>query len=242
MGKVVYLKNYIKQKDGPLTDKIVVGSDIRPSQAVNLVLMNSPLQVVTNGFDENKVVNLKSNLKEFSKDPCTFLFDSKDEGSSFQQKFFKNSKKDDFLLQIENFLKTGQYRKVREDVYLMADELFTNFAKSASEDNKSMQFSVDCCEDNVVISCKDSFGTLNPKVMLENISRCYQNGVKQSIRLADNTGAGIGSYLMYSLSAGMIIAVRPGQESIVVVWMPKSVYHEDRIDMNKCLIVINEES
>ncbi|MCJ8277274.1 MAG: hypothetical protein HRT44_04985 [Bdellovibrionales bacterium] len=241
MSKVIYLKDYIKQKDGPLEDKIVVGSDIRPAQAVNLAYNNNPLQIVTGGFDEAKVVSIKNNLDRFIKDPAPYVLGVAECDMYFQQKFFKNSKKKDFLLQIENFLSARDYRKVREDIYLIADELFTNFSKSAESESKSMMFGIESCGESIIAYCKDSFGTLKPKVMLENIHRCYADGVKNSIRMSPATGAGIGSYLMYRLSCGMAMAVRPGKESMVLLWMPLKEFHEDRIEMNKSLIVIEDK-
>ena len=241
MSKIIYLKDYFKQKDGPLENKIVVGSDIRPAQAVNLAYNNRSLQVVTGGFDEQKVVKIKSQLKKFMKAPHEYIFGEDSSDKSFQQKFFKNSKKEDFLHQVSLFLKAKEFRKVREDIYLMADELFTNFAKSAGEDVKSMKFGIECCGGEVLVYCKDNFGHLKPQMMVENIYRCYENGVKNSIRHDVKGGAGIGSYLMYSLSSGMVLAVRPECESMVVMWMPLGEFHEDRVDMNKSLIIIEGE-
>ena len=61
--KVIYLKDYVKSVDGTLEDKIVVGSDIRPGQAVNLAANNAPIQVVTNGFDELRIVKIKDDVE-----------------------------------------------------------------------------------------------------------------------------------------------------------------------------------
>lgn len=241
MSKVIYLKDYIKSKDGPLENNIVVGSDIRPQQAINLAYNNSPLQIVTGGFEEAKVVSIKANLDRFVKDPGPYIHGLRETENNFQIKFFKNSKKNEFLLQIENYLQSREYRRVREDIYLIADELFTNFTKSAMVENKSMQFGMENYNDGVLVYCRDSFGSLKPKVMLQNIYNCYTNGIKQSIRSSHDTGAGIGSYLMYSLSSGMVIAVRPEKYSMVLVWMPLQEHHEDRIEMNKSLIIIEDK-
>lgn len=237
--KVVYLKDYVRGVDGSLEDKIVVGSDIRPGQAVNLAVSNSPIQVVTNGFDELRVVKIKDDIDKFLEQPGECLIEiSEDISMRFQQKFFGHSSKKDFLSQVEQFLRSSKFRRVRDDAFLIADELFTNFSKSAANNEKSMKFGIDANDETVVIYCRDYFGTLNPKVMLENMQRCFDKGVKNAIKMDEGTGAGIGSYLIYSLGVGLAITVDPGKGSLVLVWMPRNAHHEDRIEMNKSLIII----
>jgi hypothetical protein len=240
--KIVYLKDYVKHVDGPLNNKVVVGSDIRPGQAVNLALQHDPLQVVTNGFDELRIVRIKDDVDKFLEDPGGCLIEiSEDISARFQQKFFSNSKKSDFLLQVDQFLSGSKFRKVREDIHLISDEMFTNFTKSALNPTRSMKFGIDANDDTVLVYCRDHFGTLDPKVMLENMRRCFDKGIKNAIHSEDQQGAGIGSYLIYTLGVGMAITVSPGKGSLVVVWMPRNSYHEDRIEMNKSLIIIESK-
>lgn len=237
--KVIHLKDYIKGVDGSLRDKVVVGSDIRPGQAVNLAIQHKPLQVITNGFDELRVVKIKDNIDKFLDQPGECLIEiTEDISSRFQQKFFANSNKADFLLQVHQFLKSSKFRRVREDLHLISDELFTNFTKSATSPNRSMKFGIDANDDTVLVYCRDYFGTLNPLLMLENMQRCFNEGIKSAIRKEDGIGAGIGSYLIFTLGVGMAITVSPGKGSLVVVWMPRSAHHEDRVEMNKSLIII----
>jgi len=206
---------------------------------VNLAVLHDNIQVVTNGFDEYRVIRIKDDITKFFENPGECLIEVKeDEDQKFQQKFFANSKKTDFLLQVEQFLKPTEFRKVRDDIYLIADELFTNFSKSAKDPNVSMSFGIDANQDTVVIYCKDSFGTLKSKSMLENMQRCFSKGIKNAIRSNEEVGAGIGSFLIYTLGVGMAITVDPGKGSLVLVWMPKNIHHEDRIDLNKSLLII----
>ncbi len=237
--QVIYLKDYIRGVHGTLENKVVVGSDIRPGQAVNLAVANNPVQVVTNGFDEFRVVKIKDDVQKFLDNPGECLIEiTEDISMRYQQKFFGHSNKKDFLAQVEQFLKSSKYRRVRDDIFLIADELFTNFAKSAPNNQKSMKFGIDANDETVVVYCRDSFGTLNPRDMLENMQRCFDQGVKNAIRKDEGGGAGIGSYLIYTLGVGLAITVDPGKGSLVLVWMPRNVHHEDRVDMNKSLIII----
>ncbi len=237
--KVVYLKDYVKDAHGPLRDKIVVGSDIRPGDAVNMAVSNAPIQVVTNGFDELRVVKIKDDVNKFLDNPGECLIEiTEDISMRFQQKFFGHSSKKDFLAQVEQFLKSSKYRRVRDDIFLIADELFTNFTKTAPDHSKSMRFGIDANDETVVIYCRDFFGTLDPKQMLNNMQRCFDKGVKNAIKKDEGIGAGIGSYLIYTLGVGMAITVDPGKGTLVLVWMPRTAHHEDRVEMNKSLIII----
>jgi hypothetical protein len=237
--KVIYLKDYVKGTDGSLADKIVVGSDIRPGQAVNLAVNNTPIQVVTNGFDEFRVVRIKGDVNKFLDNPGECLIEiTEDISMRFQQKFFGHSSKKDFLSQVEQFLKSSKYRRVRDDIFLIADELFTNFTKTATNNTKSMRFGIDANDETVVVYCRDFFGTLEPKKMLENMQRCFDKGVKNAIKKDTNCGAGIGSFLIYTLGVGMAITVDPGKGTLVLVWLPRTAHHEDRVEMNKSLIII----
>lgn len=242
--QVIYLKDYVKSVDGSLENKIVVGSDIRPGQAINLAVQNNPIQIVTNGFDECRVIKIKDDIKTFMDDPVGSLIDvDEDNEMCFKQKFFGNSEKKDFLVLVEQFLKPSKFRKVREDIYLISDELFTNFAKSAPNSQKTMKFGIEANEDTIVVYCQDPFGTLKPSDMLNNMQRCFEKGILGAIKKDEGSGAGIGSYLIYTLGVGMAITVDPGKGSLVSVWMPRNLHHEERLELNKSLIIIeNKES
>ena len=237
--RIVYLKDYVKSAETSLEDKIVVGSDITPGQAVDLAVNNAPIQIITNGFDELRVVKIKDDIDKFIENPAECMIEvTEDISMRFQQKFFGNSNKNDFLDQVTNFLKSSKFRRVRDDIILIADELFTNFAKSATDLENSMKFGIEANDETVVVYCRDSFGTLNPKDMIDNIKRCFDRGVKSAIKQDEASGAGIGSYLIYTLGVGLAITVDPGKGSLVLMWLPRTAHHDDRIDMNKSLIII----
>ena len=57
----------------------------------------------------------------------------------------------------------------------------------------------------------------------------------------EGVGAGIGSFLMYTISEGMLLVNSKGRNAIVGVWMPLLTHHEDRIALKKDLTVIRRE-
>jgi hypothetical protein len=241
--KVVSLKDYLKKKQGgSLRGKIVVGSDIKPSQAVDLAIQHKDVNVVSSDSRTDLSLQIRENPEKFFKRPEQFIIDLDcEQRASFREHFFKSNKKHEFFERLDAFLRSAKYRRVRDDLYLVADELYTNFTRTAQRDKEEMQFMVESDRNRIMVACRDPFGTLDPNVMLKNIQSCYVKGVKKSIRIHGSGGAGIGSYLMYNVSEGMIIAVEPGVQTLVLLWMPKMSHHEDRIEMKKDLIVLRHE-
>ena len=238
-GQVIHLKDYVKEVHGSLQDKIVVEKDIAPSEAVSLAFSHSPIQVVANGFDKNRVIQMKSHINQFLDSPSASILEAPPlEDKKFELEFFGNSRKEEFLSQIKTFLEPPYYSRVREDIVLIADELFTNFSKIAKDHSRPIKFGIDMDQEKAVIYCRDYFGQLDPKVMIRNIHRCFRTGVKEAIDGGKGSGAGIGSYLIYILGEGLAITVDPGEGTLVLVWMPIRMHHEDRVEISKSLFII----
>ena len=238
-AEIVYLHQQQSRQAGSLTDKIVVGSDITPAEAVDLANDHGPIQVVSGGLDENRVVRIRENLQGFLSDPAESLIDGDhDSRVRFERVFDGKTTKTELLTDFKDFLKSNKFRRVRDDLVLIADELFTNFSKSATDNIKEMNFVVESDGESLVIFCRDFYGTLVPQKMIENMKRCYDQGVRNAIKKDESGGAGIGSYLIYTLGVGMAITVEPGKSSLVSIWMPQNMHHEDRIELNKSLIII----
>lgn len=160
-------------------------------------------------------------------------------GGSFEEKIFLfnvKTSKSAFMNEVAGYLKRNSaLRRVRDDLILCVDELFTNFQKSCINGSDiKMKIAED--ENNIILSCEDSIGTLRPQTMLENIHRCFVKGVKGAIK-KEGDGAGIGSYLMYKISVGLAIFVEEKKSTYIALWMPKMQFHEDRIELNKELFM-----
>ena len=239
--KVISLQDYRKNTQQSLRGKTVVGSDVQPEEAVDLALKHKDIHVV-NSSTQNKPSELRENREDLIISPEKYFIDVKSmHRASFKETFLSGDNKQNFLQRVESFLAGSKFRRVRDDIYLIADELYTNFSRTALDKVSPIDFAIDCDEERVLIYCKDRFGTLDPDIMLNNIKRCFDRGVKKSIRVDGQGGAGIGSYLMFTVSQGMTIAVQPGKHTLVLMWMPKMGHHEDRIEMNKDLCIIRDE-
>jgi len=77
------------------------------------------------------------------------------------------------------------------------------------------EFRYCCTADRVYISMFDSFGSLTPAVLRQNLSRTLSGGDDQ-IRTGSKAGAGVGLYMSFSSLAEWIINIRPGQSTEMI--------------------------
>lgn len=77
------------------------------------------------------------------------------------------------------------------------------------------EFRYCCTADRVYISMFDSFGSLTPAVLRQNLSRTLSGGDDQ-IRTGSKAGAGVGLYMSFSSLAEWIINIKPGHSTEMI--------------------------
>ena len=120
-------------------------------------------------------------------------------------------------------------------IMLVADELFTNVIFNSPETLKANRprtdaipltteqeasISIGINQDQIFVCCRDSFGTLDVKKFLERISQCLSDGVRDSIQLDEEGGAGIGSFLMFEFASSMVIGVQKNKQTLIGFTFP----------------------
>lgn len=154
----------------------------------------------------------------------------------------------------ESLSEIGVGSSIKADALLALDELFTNAVFNAPTmdlENTRPGFSrdqqdaampagstgrvfVSCDESRFVIGCQDPFGTLNPTKLLSRIKSCYDTGVAANIRLKEEGGgAGIGSFLVFNVSASYYLAVSENQTSLICFSMPIKMSNRMRAELPK---------
>lgn len=73
--------------------------------------------------------------------------------------------------------------------------------------------------ERIVISCRDLYGELNVKNVLERVHRCFEFGVPLTINHGKG-GAGIGCFLMFNLALAVYIGVTPGSQTMTAITFP----------------------
>lgn len=121
------------------------------------------------------------------------------------------------------------------DVILIADEMYTNAVFNApyidlktgynpgiDRGDESIttgkeypaQLMVGYTDERLVITCRDPFGTMSVPLLIERIYDCFVKGVSESMRMTGG-GAGIGSYLVFSISSSTYVGVSKGKSTVV---------------------------
>ncbi len=160
----------------------------------------------------------------------------------FEVKFSKAIEKQNILSLLEGYL--GQHIRAEsliDEIKSVADELFTNaiynapFSDQKTGDLNEMDrtdSSVKMPDGNegvifagthdkqIVIGCRDPFGSLKIDNLLDRILKCYQEGVANTMRMDGKGGAGIGSYMVYNTAASYYVGVQPGCSTTVCCSLP----------------------
>ena len=191
-------------------------------------------------------MSMTTEPEKFMIDPLAVIFDPKLDPSGLQRfghRCNSNDNKKYVLTLLDDFL--GQIkgaRTVREDALVVADELYTNGAKNSGtlyDKNNTdvrpgwVEFVAGSDGKRLVLGCIDGYGLLEISMITKRIHRCLQDGVAASINQAKGAGAGIGSYMVYSSSFSMYIAVQPGKKTIVLCTFPLGLRHKDLMLLTK---------
>ncbi|MCB0407013.1 MAG: hypothetical protein KDD34_02350 [Bdellovibrionales bacterium] len=186
--------------------------------------------------------------KEFIKYPVSTILNPLHASQKEEKKlitwniqFSKASEKSQTLHQLDEFLR--QHIKAEtliSDIKVIADELFTNAIYNAPYINtrEGSQVLIDRTDlsaqmhpgdfghifaavkdNNLVIGCKDPYGSLLLTKLLKRILKCYRNGVASMMKMGTG-GAGIGSYMVYNSSASYYVGVQKNQATVVCCSLP----------------------
>ena len=142
------------------------------------------------------------------------------------------------------------------DISAAADELITNaiynapyiqvneFKSGIRRDSKTVaidilkkpRFFLAVNDEQIFIGCCDFYGSLNAFKLVEQIQKCYMNGVASMINYSEG-GAGIGSFKVFHVSSGYYVGVAPGQMTTVCCSFSKTNSGIERQSLPKSLHV-----
>lgn len=168
----------------------------------------------------------------------------------FRFQFSKASQKNDALHGLGDYLSQNiKVESLIQDIRAIADELFTNavfnapfagsgshpsFAKDRTDLSIEMpkgfegELFAGVRDNQVVIGCRDPFGTLRVQNLLKRILLCYKQGVADSIMMEGKGGAGIGSYMVYHSTASYYVGVMRGFSTVVCCSLPTNMSSRKR--------------
>ncbi len=165
--------------------------------------------------------------KSFLRDPIGSLFlEPIKDLSVYSAKFESTEKKHQLLEDLDQFISTlAKPRGLFLPATLIADELFTNAAKNSWAQDQipfadkptrpgKMEFIFAASETRLLIGCRDTFGQLPIKHLLNRIYTCLDSGIAKSIQ-KKTWGAGIGTSFIFDASMSFYAAVEPGRQTLV---------------------------
>lgn len=117
---------------------------------------------------------------------------------------------------------------VRENVSLTSQEVKEGRGKAATLfagiENKQL-----------VIGCRDDWGTLRLDKLFQRIKGTFEKGVAENMNMGDNGGAGIGSYMIYTTGISYYAGVDPGKRTVVCCKVPLGMSNRKRSEQPKNL-------
>jgi hypothetical protein len=200
-------------------------------------------------FESELLAALKihDNPREFLERPLPTLF--KESPNALILPFHKKEDKPLLLSQIDPFLSMTGSRIVQEHSRILFEELFMNAVFDAPAEAKKLglpskkkrcELTLAYDHEKLVISCLDTYGSLNPLKMVTRIRDIYNHGTKDIINLGQRKGgAGIGCSLLHHYSSSMIIAAERGICTRVTCSVPIKISQKHFYSLGKNLQIIN---
>lgn len=228
------------------TGVIGVGEEIQPADVIRLAHRSKLSHVVQkNGlaFDRELAVSrtMSENLDSFLKEPLDIILGLASETEPARETLHLADlawdKKADSLDQISEFIgKVKGARRIREQAMMVADELFTNAVKvgqphsviapGAPQREGSVEFFASADDSRLVLGCRDSYGELSFATILARLTQCFETGIVQSIKQG-NSGAGIGSFLVFNTCVSYYCGVKKDHVTVVCVALPLGVSDDE---------------
>jgi len=130
------------------------------------------------------------------------------------------------------------------DIESIADEFITNAIFHATSEvenrvnhmkqSKVGNIKLACTENELIISCVDPHGKLNPEKLFSRIYTCITTDIASSINMGQGD-AGIGSFLVHGMSTYYIVAVEENKRTIITSVLPLKMSNRKRLKLPKNL-------
>ncbi|MCB0366530.1 MAG: hypothetical protein H6624_18385 [Bdellovibrionaceae bacterium] len=117
---------------------------------------------------------------------------------------------------------------VREDVSLESDEVKSGRGRQAT-------LFAGVFEKQLVIGCRDDWGTLKVDRLLQRIKGTLDKGVAENMNMEGRGGAGIGSYMIYNAGVSYYAGVDIGKRTVVCCKVPLGMSNRKRSEEPKNL-------
>lgn len=171
-------------------------------------------------------------------DPTKSSIARENELTKVNIRFARASEKSAALAKISEYLQAqGKSQSLVSEVSLVVDEMFTNaifnapFVDTATGTNPNLdrtnssvamgqdqmaELLIGHDTDRLVIACRDPFGSLEPKKLLQRIRDCWDGGLSANMKMGSG-GAGIGSFMVFNACSSYYVGVEKHGMTVVAV-------------------------
>lgn len=189
---------------------------------------------------------MQNDPRSFLSSPLSLILGVQDTSfkPEFDYKFAVGTHKDQVLKPLEEYLgRLPKVRGIRDEALMIADELYTNGAKTGmSTDLRfaerrvlregQLEFMAHADERRLVLVCRDTYGSLDVDRIMQRISACFEKGVAQSIHHGTG-GAGIGSFMVFNAAASYYAGVDKGKCTVVGAALPLGLSRREISELPK---------
>ena len=238
-------------------DTIIICEGMAPDKLLYLVLnsdchhiVNKDAQCVENELQSSAEMIL--NPKKFLENPMETIFnpfsDTKNYSIIYDRKFRHLDEKYEILEEAEASI--SQYCKSSSfiyDVQSIADELVTNAIFHSRDIEKRENFldgtqfghlQLAINDQLLSICCRDNHGRLDTNKLFQRIYKCYNSQMAETINMGKG-GAGIGSYMVHSMSTSYFVGVESGKTTVICSVLPLNMSNRKRLRLPRNLHYVN---
>ncbi len=257
-AKVIQLHSSAPRPPETESGSIGVVDDLLPGDVVRLAHNYNFSHIIQKSglaFDRemNTAKIMTEQLGSFMTNPVGVILGTPQPGEPARQTFklvnSASEKKTQSLELFEAYLGgVKAARRIRTQAMLVADELYTNATKigqphprispAAVKREGTVEFFAESDGQRLIIGCRDSFGQMSFRHVLDRLSQCFENGIARSIKQGES-GAGIGSFLIFNTCVSYYCAVDTGRATVVCVALPLGVSDDELAGLPKNIHLVS---
>jgi hypothetical protein len=159
-------------------------------------------------------------------------------------KFTDKSNKAELRDRMVRFIDGVQGPALPDAAVAIFEELFMNATIDAPKEAQRLgmpsqqaenEFILERHAKKLVISCRDSYGTLDVQKFLDRMAEVYEKGAGEAINMNEPGGAGLGCVILFENCTRLIIGSHRGRWTKVTCILPIGCSQRQRAEMKKSL-------
>ncbi len=237
---IVELDKFLFNGDYGL-NKIGIGDKLSSERLLNFAVKYRFSHILQRSSTDHEKQYLTSRIMLeqpdlFFKHPLSSILDPENIKASNEKKLslfeikFKTAQEKNMGLEavVDKLQKTIKDQILLSDIKLAADELMCNALfnapyivdrelpdKSKSRKVKNAQLFIGATPGELVIGCEDNYGSLDVVKLLARVRDCFSRSVGAGISNLGNYGAGLGTFMIFSVCSSMYFAVDKNEHTLV---------------------------